>query len=571
TSGINGGKIGLYGTSGVTLAATALLDASADGYAANDTRAATGGTIEIGTAGTGSIVVAPGARIDVAARRPGIRLVEQLRKDPLTLSDTLTYNYAQSDTGGSVAFRAPVTLDGANRETVDIRYAGSIAGAREVSVEGFRIFDLGTMALASCANADICINDLGQAVLDLNAMPATNRLGSTIAGSIPEFVRNFDLSASNAGLGALVQDPNFRARPGVQLEYVGDIVLASNWNLGAATVNVAAALADGLMARSAQLGNGLNYVVPGKESELFSGVSAGGVRYSDFIYRVGGRADGEAGVLTLRAGGTLDIRGSISDGFFNFADQTAPEYLSFQLGGGNRDYRPAFEVSCGGFSIPCDDIATPFFASPGSLTPPLPFSDIINISVNRLVRGSDSVASLGNPIAPYSAAANSPGALGLQAQGAGDPIGSAVVAPLLDGGKAAASFSLRLVGGAAADGALTLAVTADPLAVAASAVGKVSVSGGSAYRAAPLVVPQRYAGDLELSNRDPNQGVTFSAAPSALRDLLEQNIVVLDGTNYTRLTLSGAPTAVRIFLVNAARNYIAANNIPADEYQFFGP
>ncbi|WP_310474735.1 filamentous hemagglutinin N-terminal domain-containing protein, partial [Sandarakinorhabdus sp.] len=46
TSGINGGKIGLYGTSGVTLAATALLDASADGYAANDTRAATGGTIE---------------------------------------------------------------------------------------------------------------------------------------------------------------------------------------------------------------------------------------------------------------------------------------------------------------------------------------------------------------------------------------------------------------------------------------------------------------------------------------------------------------------------------------------
>ncbi|WP_310474883.1 filamentous hemagglutinin family protein, partial [Sandarakinorhabdus sp.] len=578
TSGINGGKIGLYGTSGVTLAATALLDASADGYAANDTRAATGGTIEIGTAGTGSIVVAPGARIDVAARRPGIRLIEQLRKDPLTLSDTLTYNYAQSDTGGIVAFRAPVLLNVDGEQTVEIRYSGTIIGAREVSVEGYRTYELGSMARASCANADICKNEAGQIVLDLNAeaaignLPSTNRLASTISGSIPDFIRNFDLSASNAGLGALTSADNFRARPGVQLEYVGDIVLASNWNLGAATVNVAAALADELLAPSPQLGNGLNYVVPGAEAQLYYGETAQGVRYTDFIYRVGGRADREAGVLTLRAGGTLDIRGSITDGFFNFADQTAPEYLSFQLGGGDRGYRPAFNVSCGGFSIPCDNVFTQFFVT-DSATPPAstPDDPLISISVNRLVRGSDSVPSLGNPIAPYSAAANSPGALGLQAEGAGDPIGSAVVAPLLDGGKAAASFSLRLVGGAAADGALTLAVTADPLAVAASAVGKVSVSGGSTYRAAPLIVPQRYAGDLELSNRDPNVGATFSAAPSALRDLLEQNIVVLDGSSYTRLTLTGAPTAVRIFLVNAARDYIAANNIPADEYQFFGP
>ncbi|MBC7519841.1 MAG: filamentous hemagglutinin family protein [Sandarakinorhabdus sp.] len=573
TSGINGGAIGLFGVNGVTLRSAALLDAHANGYAADDTRAATGGLVEIGTTGNGAIIVSNGARIDVAARRPGARLISQIRKDAQTLNDTLTYNYAQSDTGGIVAFRAPVVLDGAQNQTVNIAYAGSIAGAREISVEGFRTYDLSAMANAGgCAGADICINALGQAVLDLNAAPKTNRLASTAAGSIPDFIRKFDLSASATGLGALAADPVFHARPGVELAYAGDIILASNWNLAAATVNVGAAIADGLMATSPQLGSGYTYVVPGKEAELFSGFSASAKQfYTDFIYRVGGRANGEAGVLTLRAGGNLDIRGSITDGFFNFADATDSAYLSFQLGGGDRQYRPALQFSCAGPVGSCADLFTPFEFAPGAVTPPVALIDGVSIIASRLTRGQGIADLLGAPVAPYSAAANTPGALGAQAGGAGDPIGSASIMPLLADGRAAASFSLRLVGGATAPGASKLPVSADPLSVAAASAGVVSVSGDSSYRAAPIVIAQKYAGDLELFNADPNFGTSVSAPPGNFIEALGATGVVLDPSAYTRLTLTGASPTIRTFFVTAARAYFAANKIPTDQYQFFGP
>jgi filamentous hemagglutinin family protein len=575
TSGINGGSIGLFGTDGVALRATARIDATADGYGAKDTRAAAGGTVAIGTAGTGRIDVANGAVITVAALRPGARIIEQIRKDALTLNDTITYNYAQSDTGGVVTFRAPVIFDANNNETVAINYAGSITGARDVSVEGYRVYDLATLALATgCTGADICINAGGQAVLNVNAKPTgrANILSAIAPGTIPDFVRNFDLTASANGLGTLAADPNFHARPGIQIEFVGDIILASNWNLGAATVNQAAALADGLMARSPQLGNAATYVVPGSEAALFSGFSTSAQAfYTDFTYRVGGRASGEAGVLTLRAGGNLDIRGSITDGFFNFSDRTDPAYLSFQLGGGDRKYRPALELTCSAPAISCAEVFNPFFFAPGANVPPGVFADIINIPINRLQRGQEGLDIFGPPVAPYSAAANSPGALGSQADGAGDPIGSATIAPLLADGSAAESFSLRLVGGALPDGAMTLRVSADPTAVAVSSKGNVSVSGETTYRATPIVQTQAYAGDLQLTNFDPSLGQDIAAAPADFAAALAALSSSIEPTNYTRLTLTGASAANRSFFVNAARAYFAANQIPADQYQFFGP
>ncbi|MFZ4689694.1 MAG: filamentous hemagglutinin family protein [Polymorphobacter sp.] len=572
TSGINGGSIGLFGLTGVTLQSTALLDSHANGYPADDTRAATGGRVEIGTVGTGNIVVASGARIDVAARRPGARLISQIRKDAQTLNDSLTYNYAQSDVGGTVSFRAPIVLTEVGKQSVNIAYAGTILGASETSVEGYRIFDLATMANPNgCASADICINATGQAVLDLNAAPLTNRLAAIAPGTIPDFIRSFNLSGATTGLGALLDDPNFRARPGVQLEYAGDIVLASNWNLAAATVNVAAATADGLIAPSVQLGNGLSYVVPGKEAELFSGFSERSqIFYTDFVYRVGGRASGEAGVLTLRAGGNLDIRGSITDGLFNFADSTDPTYLSFQLGGGDRQYRPALVFNCGAF-VSCGDLFTAFEFVPGATIPTVPAIDGVNIVISRLTRGQDITDLIGSPVAPYSAAANSPGALGRQANGAGDPIGSAVIMPLLADGSAAASSSLRLVGGAAPEGKTSLPVSADPLAIAPSSTGSVIVSGEATYRAAPIVVAQKYAGDLELFNADPNLGTSVSAPPGDFIEALAATGVVFDPNTYTRLTLTGASATIRSFFVTSARAFFAANNIPANQYQFFGP
>ena len=575
TSGINGGAIGLFGTAGVTLRPTALLNASASGYAAGDTRAATGGRVELGTSGTGALIVASdaagGAVIDVAARRPGARLVAQLRKDPVTLNDRLTYNYAQSDTGGTVGFRAPA-LGPDGGESVNIAFAGTIRGAREVSVEGFRTYDLKALALADCAAADICVNPAGQLVLDVNAAPAgrANILSATAPGTISQFVRSFDLSASSTGLGTLLAAPNFHARPGIELAYDGDIVLASNWNFAAGVVNIAAATADGLIKPSPQLGNDLVYIVPGSEGAIFN-------RYTDFTYRTGGKASGEAGVLTLRAGGNLDIRGSITDGFFSFADQTQPDYLSFQLGGGDRQYRPAFDVNCGTAGTSCADLASPFEVFPGAKVPLVPPSDSVNISIAKLVRGQDLADLFGAPVAPYNPLANTPGARESLTGVTGDPIGSAAILPALADGRPAASFAFRLVGGTAVAGTAA-AVSADPLAVAAGSTGTVSVSGETSYRAAPVIVrPQRYAGDLQLSIADPNlidDNGNFTAVATAPGDLLDRvNAAGLtfDPTLYTRLAFTAASPAVRAYFTSAARRYFADNGIAADQYQFFGP
>ena len=68
-------------------------------------------------------------------------------------------------------------------------------------------------------------------------------------------------------------------------------------------------------------------VLPGMEARLiFSG-------FTTMTYRVGGSVSGEPGMLTLRAGGNLDLHGSITDGFFQFRDQTDPQYLELRAPG----------------------------------------------------------------------------------------------------------------------------------------------------------------------------------------------------------------------------------------------
>ncbi len=94
----------------------------------------------------------------------------------------------------------------------------------------------------------------------------------------------------------------------MELDYSGDIVLSSNWNLGAGVVDVAGAVAAGLMAELPTV-EGKYYVLPGDEAAVFQ-------KYTTMVYRTGGSVDGEPGILTIRAGGNLDIKGSITDGFF---------------------------------------------------------------------------------------------------------------------------------------------------------------------------------------------------------------------------------------------------------------
>lgn len=553
TSGINGGDIGLFGAQGVALAATASLDAHAAGYVATDTRSATGGDIVIGTAGAGRIDVAAGAVIDVAARRPGARLVTVTRKDALTLSDTPGYDYAAPDEGGTLLLRAPVA--GA---TVPIGFAGTVGGAREIAVEGVRVFDLGLLAGgATCAQAaDICINVAGQAVLDLAATPGANRLADRLPGSVVEFVQDFAIDTTK--LGTLANDPTLVLRPGVELAYSGDIVLASNWNLGAGTVDTAQAVAAKLMAAS-PIDPKLLYVVPGAEASVLE-------NFTTFLYRTGGSAAGTAGVLTLRAGGDLDIRGSITDGFFAFGDQTEPTYLSYQLGGGDRSYRPALLTQCGSFGNTggyCGNIYSAYYYYPGATTVPVANGEIITINAAQLSLGQDLALLEGAPdvVAPYNPLANTPGARGAATDGSGDPIGTAELFPLLADGSAVDSFSYRLVGGAGLS-------SADPLAVSPASAGSVSVSGEVTYRAVPVKPTGSWAGGVELFG-PPNSQILEPVFADP-RDFAALSEMVTDFDPYTRLNF-GTNAKLRAYLLQTSKAYFAANAIAATDYQYFGP
>lgn len=148
TTGVNGGNISLYGSSGVTVAGSLL--ARATGYGTSDPRRATGGTITIGTdfvSGTastnpvtgqvtgssGAITVKSSAVIDVSSFHGGDRLV------PLSVNNSTYYEVVQGDAGGTVDFRAPVFLNTDSQEAVNINIANAtlIKGATSISVQGF--------------------------------------------------------------------------------------------------------------------------------------------------------------------------------------------------------------------------------------------------------------------------------------------------------------------------------------------------------------------------------------------------------------------------------------------------
>jgi filamentous hemagglutinin family protein len=554
TAGVNGGDIALFGAGGVALRGSALLDAHADGYAESDTRSASGGDVTLGVADDGAILVEQGARIDVGARREGDRLVADTRKDPVTLNDVTTYSFVEGDKGGSVLFRAPV-IEQPGADSVNVSFGGVIGGASEIAVEGYKQFELGALA-SDPRFTGVQINAAGQAELDLNATAAgrVNVLADNAPDTLVDFVQSFDISGANAGLGDLLASPVFHARPGMELAYTGDILLNSNWNLGAGAVDIPGAVAAGLMAPS-PLGGGRFEVVPGREAELFR-------RFTSLTYRVGGKVDGEAGVLSLRAGGNLDLRHSISDGFFAFSDQTDPGYISYQLGGGDRTYHPAVSVACGTPAAGFDcSILTEYYYDPNRRPVPLTAAEAVTIVFSDIGRGTDVLPGVN---APYSVAANAPGARGLQADGAGDPIGSAVLFPLLADGSAVDSFSLRLVGGARD--------SVDPNAVNSAATGNLILSGESHYQLAVTRGVGRYDPALQLRLQEgvPLEDSYLASTQDFLAGLVDR--LGLDpefalGDRYTRIMFQQAPAAVRELIKARAAEFFADR---PEQFQFFG-
>lgn len=412
---VSGGSIALFGNAGLTLASSARLDAHTEGYKITDERRAHGGDVTLGIgAQDASLEIDSGAVIDVGARRAGNRLVPQLRQG-ITF-----YTFVEADQGGTVNLRAPL-VEQAGADSVNVAAAGQILGARSVRLEAVKRFDLQSIAdsgaFAGVTRNDDTITldvrtDLDPTTLNGTRTPTgqVNFLGDNGPGTIVDFVQNFDISAAT-GLSGLDATGVFEAAPGVDLAYNGAITLASNWNLGAAAVNILGASADrgeALVDNWQDPSLGRYSVQRGAEGELLRD-------YGTFLYRVGGDVRGAAPTINFLAGGDLNIRGSITDGFFNFRDQSDTAFRQVSLGGAPQP----------GAARLVDAAFTTTFDEDQGLV---------------VAFGTTSVTQI-NPLAPYSMAANNAAATG------NDPLESAEVFPLIDG-VAPGSATLRLTAGA---------------------------------------------------------------------------------------------------------------------------
>ncbi|MBB4099255.1 filamentous haemagglutinin family protein [Sphingomonas kyeonggiensis] len=563
---VDGGDIALWGRTGVTLAATAKLDTHTSGYADTDSRVASAGDVTIGIESPdAAITIARGAIIDVGARRTqaaqaagetGARLVPQVITDAVTGNPITVYRYAAADEGGIVRFRAPVL--GTNEDKVAVSLHGTVLGASEIQLEAFKRYDLDALANSGLYSGITRAAD-GTLLLDMAA-------SSAAGGKFNPFTENFALADGGSSLVRFIQGfgvttvdgsslDGIRLRPGVELAADGSIRTTTQWNLGAATFSPAqlqAAVAAGVIEVIPELSTGgqAQYrVVPGKEGALLD-------RFATFLYRTGGSARGEAPVVTMRAGGSLTINRSISDGFFTFHDKSNASYINWQLGGGDRSYSPAIQFSCGGAAGSCGNI--PSYASGAANNPG---------ASGTLVIGLGSQAAQGD-LNSGSAYVNSPLALaGNGAAGggdAGDSLGFAELFPLLDGNTAMHSSDLRLVAGAGE----TLSV--NPLVVDRALDADMIVAGQYSYRLTatgtvsfngPLQFQLLQSAGSNAVNFDLGDTLDLTNATGGLNQLRDDAYTQLNWGNSAGLG-ADARAAARIYFAGKGYSFIGSATQP---------
>ena len=538
TSGVEGGDVSLFGRDGVNLAATARIDASADGYGAADSRQASAGDVILGTDGTGVIDVAAGARIDVRALRPGDRLVPVLR------NGVVFYSYVAGDAGGTVTLRAPI-IEQAGADDVNVTYAGTIEGARQIALEGYRRWDLADVA-ADGRFVGVTIRADGTAVLNTGtgAADENNFLSGRDPGTVVDFIQGYDVSAAYAALNGLADADTFVARPGIELVHSGAILLDSNWNFAAADVDVAGAIAAGVM-RNSTLLPGEVVVNAGREADLLA-------NFANFRYRVGGEALGAAGALSLRAGGDLTINGSINDGMFVFGDQTDPDYLARVTGAGTQDLTVLVGAICpSGAGVNCG--SSPTYSN--TTTPTASQTVQLNFNTITLQRRSTGGAAtpLPNDI-PFNAEANSAAAVTTGPNG-GDPLGSAEYFPLLGDGEVIGSWAYQMAAGASLDGPRGPSI--DPMHVEAGNGATFALTGSRTYTYGGSVT--QLAGirsNRTGINQAPDDILLFDFFPTV-------TAATGQGSDFVSINLSGAGPRdypdVLPFLREAAAEFAADN------------
>lgn len=561
---IDGGDISIFGRNGVALAATASLVSTTSGYGERDARQASGGDVTIGigipeATGTEAFLsIADGAKINVGAARTNDRLISEFVTDQLTRIESIVYRLAKGDRGGLVSFRAPLLSD----NSINFINSGQISGARDLSIEAYRTFDLDAIfnsgvysgvGFRSAFPADVITLDASEIRLG-----KANFLSDVAPGTIPEFIRNFSVTGPN---GEALDD--YRLRPGVELNSFNDVRLLSNWNLGAGqivnadgTPGYRDAIAAGLIVES-PLGNYTSgplagqpryEVVFGKEAELYE-------RFVGMTYRVNGDVRGEAPVITLRSEGNLDIRNSVSDGFFAFHDATNPDYINYQLGGGSRTYSPSLNLACGaGEAALCSDSELYSNITPSIIAGPP--STRVTIQIGIAQQGSETSPSYIN--APYNPLANQ-----AAAGGTGDPFGVAELFPLFSDGTAAHSSSINFVSGATTG-------SANPLQISLSRTGSVTISGETSYKIEGTRGTGSLAGALQLGFNGPEIGTVDRTLYSLdeLLDLLDSGTdPEFNADFYTVLNWGLGTTGAAAEARTRARNYAAFQS----GNQFLGP
>lgn len=506
-----GGSIAIYGGNGLTMTGSAVLRAGATDTVDN----LGSGRVTLGISG-GSMNI-QGGLIDVAGGE-----------------------------GGKVTLRAPV-IEQPGADTVNVSFAGAIAGAREIVLEGYKSFDLAQFANNSnyVGVTVSTVNGRSRAELDLAAMAAgkLNVLAEYGAGTLVEFVRDFDISAAYGALGGLAAQANFHARPGMELNYAGDIVLKSNWNLGAGIVNQTSAVAAGVMAVDPAVGKA--YVIAGKESELLRD-------HTTMVYRTGGSIFGEAGVLTMRAEGDIELKGSITDGFFQFADPLDPTYLQVK-GTSTVDTTVVFN---GGRSNTGQNLT----AYSGSATGlPQYYAGITwwrgssagGVKVTETKSTPPTIAGI-----PYSAEANSPAA------NSGNALAYAVMFPSItkaDGSTVAvSSWSQTLVAGATPRGE-----SSDPARLVAGSVGKIVLSEQPGYNyldSFATVTAKGYVDDGTFSVSGSPTGVVGNM-DTWIADLRTAAGTKLNDNSSSVLTIGVPSDKTYNYMLNLWNNYASSKGL----------
>ena len=559
---VDGGNIALWAADAITLAGGSLLDTHTDGYALSDTRQASAGnvTLGIGTNG-GFIAIDANATLNLSAARiltaqangqTGARFVAKTVENAQTLVNQTVYDYVAADSGGTLTLSAPTI---ANDTQVDVRLHGNVIGAAAQQIVGYKVYNLDQLAqsiydgvFATATGVSIETSQ----TLGIYQGANGNVLSDYFVGpdgtkSIPYFIQNFAISAAD---GSSLN--GWSTAPGIHLTTTGTIELDSNWNLGAGTLNTAAALAAGYIKAIPELGldaNGNPFydVVSGSEGALLANDVS-------FLYRVGGVATGAAPVITMDAGGAVDLKGAITDGFFTFADKSDPTWINYQLGGGNRVYDAALLLTCG-TGADCSAIAD--YGTTGNT---------VTISLNKFYTGLQEGAVLVD--APYDALANTPDATGDNTStqtGAsnGDPLGFAQLFPLLPGGQAMQSSSYVIAAGVGADASV------NPLHVDRATNAAFTLEGTSSYTltATPGIDSLGTGLDVKLGLA----GVATASDPNfTLGGLIgTANTIghVNDLTATASTTITWANFASQPQWTAAATAWFAANE-PAGSYNF---